>query len=123
MVPELMIEGYEDIITNYNLRLDNCAMNGDNRLLLTMGAGRAYDAVCLRGGLSPAGARLRCCCAVCGYLRLRPGSHAQRDGQHECCVLKYHYSVKPFLIVPIIGGMFTDLINTGMITMFLNFFH
>ena len=27
---------------------------------------------------------------------------------------------KPFLIVPIIGAMFADLINTGMITLFLN---
>ena len=33
---------------------------------------------------------------------------------------KYHYSVKPFLIVPIIGAMFVDLINTGIITTFLN---
>lgn len=33
---------------------------------------------------------------------------------------KYHYSVKPFLIVPIIGAMFVDLINTGVITVFLN---
>jgi ESS family glutamate:Na+ symporter len=35
---------------------------------------------------------------------------------------KYRYTVKPFLIVPIIGAMFADLINTGMITLFLNFF-
>ena len=33
---------------------------------------------------------------------------------------KYRYSVKPFLIVPIIGAMFADLINTGIITLFLN---
>ena len=33
---------------------------------------------------------------------------------------KYHYTVKPFLIVPIIGAMFVDLINTGIITTFLN---
>lgn len=33
---------------------------------------------------------------------------------------KYRYSVKPFLIVPIIGAMCADLINTGMITLFLN---
>ena len=33
---------------------------------------------------------------------------------------KYRYTVKPFLIVPIIGAMFADLINTGMITLFLN---
>jgi ESS family glutamate:Na+ symporter len=33
---------------------------------------------------------------------------------------KYRYTVKPFLIVPIIGAMFADLINTGIITFFLN---
>ena len=33
---------------------------------------------------------------------------------------KYRYTVKPFLILPIIGAMFADLINTGMITFFLN---
>lgn len=33
---------------------------------------------------------------------------------------KYRYTVKPFLIVPIIGAMFADLINTGLITLFLN---
>ena len=34
MVPELMIGGYEDVIDSYNLRIDNCPMNGDNRLIL-----------------------------------------------------------------------------------------
>ena len=29
MVPDLMIAGYEDVISNYNLRIDNCPMNGD----------------------------------------------------------------------------------------------
>jgi len=66
MVPELLIAGYEDVISSYSLRIDNCPMNGD-----------------------------------------------------EMCY-KYRYTVKPFLIVPIIGAMFADLINTGMITLFLN---
>ena len=35
MVPDLMIAGYDDVIANYNLRLDNCPMNGDNRLILS----------------------------------------------------------------------------------------
>ena len=35
MVPDLMIAGYEDVIENYNLRIDNCPMNGDNRLILS----------------------------------------------------------------------------------------
>ena len=33
---------------------------------------------------------------------------------------KYRYTVKPFLIVPIIGAMLADLINTGIISIFLN---
>ena len=35
MVPELMIAGYEDVITDYNLRIDNCPMNGDVMLILS----------------------------------------------------------------------------------------
>ena len=35
MVPDLMIAGYEDVISNYNLRIDNCPMNGDARLILS----------------------------------------------------------------------------------------
>ena len=35
MVPDLMIAGYEDVIINYNLRIDNCPMNGDTRLILS----------------------------------------------------------------------------------------
>ncbi|MBO5594784.1 MAG: hypothetical protein J5931_09290 [Prevotella sp.] len=35
MVPDLMIAGYEDLISNYNLRIDNCPMNGDVRLILS----------------------------------------------------------------------------------------
>lgn len=34
---------------------------------------------------------------------------------------KYRYTVKSFLIVPIIGVMFADIINTAIITLFLNF--
>ena len=35
IVPDLMIEGYEEVISDYNLRLDNVPMNGDNRLILS----------------------------------------------------------------------------------------
>ena len=34
MVPDLMIAGYEDVISKYNLRIDNCPINGDTRLIL-----------------------------------------------------------------------------------------
>ena len=35
MAPELMISGYEDVLSSYNLRIDNCPMNGDTRLILS----------------------------------------------------------------------------------------
>ena len=35
MVPELMIADYEEVIFGYNLRIDNCPMNGDTRLILS----------------------------------------------------------------------------------------
>ena len=35
MMPDLMIAGYEDVISNYNLRIDNCPMNGDAKLILS----------------------------------------------------------------------------------------
>ena len=66
--------------------------------------GRDYDAAVLVAG-------------ICGFgLGATPNAMANMSA--EC--YKYHYSVKPFLIVPIIGAMFVDLINTGFITMFLN---
>lgn len=54
MVPELMIEGYEDVIEQYNLRLDNCAMNGDNRLILSQTKARdiAKIQVCTNTGVA-----------------------------------------------------------------------
>lgn len=35
MMPDLMIRGYEDLINGYNLRVDNCPLNGDSRLILS----------------------------------------------------------------------------------------
>ena len=35
LVPDLMVAGYEDVISNYNLRMDNVPMNGDNRLIIS----------------------------------------------------------------------------------------
>lgn len=66
--------------------------------------GRDYDATVLVAG-------------ICGFgLGATPNAMANMSA----VCYKYHYSVKPFLIVPIIGAMFVDLINTGFITMFLN---
>lgn len=66
--------------------------------------GSDYDAAVLVAG-------------ICGFgLGATPNAMANMSA----VCYKYHYSVKPFLIVPIIGAMFVDLLNTGVITLFLN---
>lgn len=57
------------------------------------------------------------CAGLCGF-SLGATPNAMANMSAVC--YKYRYTVKPFLIVPIIGAMFADLINTGMITLFLN---
>ena len=66
--------------------------------------GRDYDAAVLVAG-------------ICGFgLGATPNAMANMSA----VCYKYHYSVRPFLIVPIVGAMFVDLLNTGIITVFLN---
>ncbi len=66
--------------------------------------GKDYDAAILVAG-------------ICGFgLGATPNAMANMSA----VCYKYRYSVKPFLIVPIIGAMFVDMINTGIITVFLN---
>ena len=66
--------------------------------------GRDYDAAVL-------------CAGMCGFgLGATPNAMANMSA----VCYKYRYTVKTFLIVPIIGAMFADLINTGIITLFLN---
>ena len=66
--------------------------------------GRDYDAAIL-------------CAGICGFgLGATPNAMANMSA----VCYKYRYTVKPFLIVPIIGAMFADLINTGVISIFLN---
>ena len=66
--------------------------------------GRNYDAAVL-------------CAGICGFgLGATPNAMANMSA----VCYKYRYTVKPFLIVPIIGSMFSDLINTGIISIFLN---
>ena len=68
--------------------------------------GRDYDAAVL-------------CAGMCGFgLGATPNAMANMSA----VCYKYRYTVRPFLIVPIIGAMFADLINTGIITLFLNIF-
>jgi len=66
--------------------------------------GKTYDAAVLVSGL-------------CGFgLGATPNAMANMSA----VCYKYHYSPAPFVIVPIIGAMFVDLINTGVVTLFLN---
>lgn len=67
--------------------------------------GNDYDAAVLSAGM-------------CGFgLGATPNAMANMSA----VCYKYHYTVKPFLIVPIVGAMFVDMLNTGIITVFLNF--
>jgi len=66
--------------------------------------GRDYDAAVL-------------CAGICGFgLGATPNAMANMSA----VCYKYRYTVKPFLIIPIIGAIFTDIINTAIITLFLN---
>ncbi len=66
--------------------------------------GRNYDAAVL-------------CAGICGFgLGATPNAMANMSA----VCYKYRYTVKPFLIIPIVGAMFTDIINTVLITLFLN---
>ena len=57
---------------------------------------------------------------ICGFgLGATPNAMANMSA----ICYKYRYAVKPFIIVPIIGAMFVDLINTGVVTIFLNCIH
>jgi len=66
--------------------------------------GRDYDAAVL-------------CAGMCGFgLGATPNAMANMSA----VCYKYRYAVRPFLIVPIIGAMFADLLNTAIVTLFLH---
>ncbi len=69
--------------------------------------GRSYDGAVMVSGL-------------CGFgLGATPNAMANMSA----VCFKYRYAVNPFIVVPIIGAMFLDIINTGVITIFLNLIH
>lgn len=85
-----------------------CAQVGFMALYSTFVAfpllGKKYDSAVLVSGL-------------CGFgLGATPNAMANMSA----VCFKYRYAVQPFVIVPIIGAMFVDIINTGVITVFLN---
>ena len=66
--------------------------------------GKDYDGAVLVSGL-------------CGFgLGATPNAMANMSA----VCFKYRHAVRPFVIVPIIGAMFVDLINTAVVTLFLN---
>jgi ESS family glutamate:Na+ symporter len=67
--------------------------------------GRDYDAAVLSAGF-------------CGFgMGATPNAMANMQAITE----KYHPSIKAYIIIPIIGSMFCDLINSLVITMFISF--
>lgn len=69
--------------------------------------GKNYDSAVMVSGL-------------CGFgLGATPNAMANMSA----VCFKYRYAVNPFIVVPIIGAMFLDIINTGVITLFLNIIH
>ena len=66
--------------------------------------GRDYDGAVLVSGL-------------CGFgLGATPNAMANMSA----VCFKYRYAVNPFIVVPIVGAMFVDIINTGVVTLMLN---
>ncbi len=66
--------------------------------------GKNYDSAVLSSG-------------ICGFgLGATPNAMANMSAVCD----KYGYTVKPFLIVPIVGAMFVDMMNTGIISLFLS---
>lgn len=66
--------------------------------------GKDYDAAILVSGL-------------CGFgLGATPNAIANMSAVCN----KYHYSTMPFIVVPLIGALFVDVINISIITLFLN---
>ena len=69
--------------------------------------GKNYDGAVLVSGL-------------CGFgLGATPNAMANMSA----VCFKYRYAPTPFIIVPIIGAMFVDIINTGVVTLLLNLIH
>lgn len=68
--------------------------------------GRSYDSAVLVSG-------------VCGFgLGATPNAMANMSA----VCYKYRYTVNPFIIVPIVGAMFVDIMNTTLITLMLSLF-
>ena len=69
--------------------------------------GRDYDAAVLSAG-------------VCGFgMGATPNAMANMQAITE----KYKPSIKAYILVPMVGSMFADFINSLVITLFINIIH
>ena len=57
--------------------------------------------------------------AICGF---GMGSTANAIANMDALTNKYGFSSTPYLVVPIVGGLFIDFINSAVITLFINIF-
>ena len=74
------------------------------RFVVFNAMGRDYDAAIITAG-------------CCGFgMGATPNAMANMQATCE----KYEYSVKAFLIIPIVGSLFADVINSTIITLFIN---
>ena len=57
--------------------------------------------------------------AICGF---GMGSTANSIANMDALTSKYGFIKTPYIVVPIVGGLFIDFINSGVITAFINIF-
>ena len=57
--------------------------------------------------------------AICGF---GMGSTANAIANMDALTNKYGFSQTPYFVVPIVGGLFIDFINSAIITLFINIF-
>lgn len=57
--------------------------------------------------------------AVCGF---GMGSTANAIANMDALTNKYGFTQMPYIVVPIVGGLFIDFINSAVITIFINIF-
>ncbi|MGG7143343.1 sodium/glutamate symporter [Clostridium nigeriense] len=57
--------------------------------------------------------------AICGF---GMGSTANSIANMDALTKKYGFIKTPYIVVPIVGGLFIDFINSGVITLFINIF-
>ena len=57
--------------------------------------------------------------ALCGF---GMGSTANSIANMDALTSKYGFIKTPYIVVPIVGGLFIDFINSGVITLFINMF-